>query len=311
MIPVIPKREELLDRAFGRASRRVSGRRFRGSNVEKAIEKEVMRIDIAGNILSDSLFSIMTKTFSFEELEPFYQELVSLLIDVRRFKESLKRMKWAAGKILELKKEYISKVKGSRTTDQAREQRVIFYGRLNSILKDIEDEMNYLRECRRALKKLPKVKKMDTVVIAGCPNVGKSSLLAALTGSKPEIQSYPFTTKGILLGYRDDIQFVDTPGLLDRPFEKRNPIEKQAVSAVKHLADLILYVYDTSETCGYTLEEQEHLHHQIEKLGVPIIPVENKSDLSGKSLGFLRISCKSGEGVEELFHEIKKRLYSV
>ena len=42
----------------------------------------------------------------------------------------------------------------------------------------------------------------------------------------PEVASYPFTTKGIIVGHRimgrEKIQFVDTPGILDRPAEERN-----------------------------------------------------------------------------------------
>ena len=68
-----------------------------------------------------------------------------------------------------------------------------------------------------------------TVVIAGFPNVGKSTVLRRLTGAKPKVAEYPFTTKGIQIGYLETkwnkIQVIDTPGLLDRPIDQMNNIE--------------------------------------------------------------------------------------
>jgi nucleolar GTP-binding protein len=84
--------------------------------------------------------------------------------------------------------------------------------------------------------------------------VGKSSLLRCLSSAKPEIAQYPFTTKEIHVGHIEKtekyitkrFQIIDTPGLLDRPLSKRNEIEKQAIAALTHLADLIVFVLDVS-----------------------------------------------------------------
>ena len=67
--------------------------------------------------------------------------------------------------------------------------------------------------------------------------------------------AYPFTTKGIDVGIHEAghrrYQVIDTPGLLDREIEDRNRIEMQAVTALKHLANAMLFILDPSETCGY------------------------------------------------------------
>ncbi|GAH40561.1 unnamed protein product [marine sediment metagenome] len=79
---------------------------------------------------------------------------------------------------------------------------------------------------------------MPCVVVAGYPNVGKSSIVKNIsTNKKIEVQEYPFTTKKLNMGHLElerrfdkiRIQCLDTPGILDRPMAKRNNIELQAI----------------------------------------------------------------------------------
>ena len=139
-----------------------------------------------------------------------------------------------------------------------------------------------------------------------------------LSSAKPEIATYPFTTKQIIVGHikrkekftTKTYQIIDTPGLLDRPIEKRNDIEKQAIAALTHLANIIVFLIDPSETCGYTLEHQYNMLHQIRELfhNVSIVVVENKVDLKRSNSKELKISCETKEGMRELRDELFKIL---
>ena len=143
-------------------------------------------------------------------------------------------------------------------------------------------------------------------MVAGAPNVGKSQLVRALSSGKPRVASYPFTTQKISVGHlvRDNvpIQVVDTPGILDRPADERNPIEQKAISALTHLADIIVYLLDPSQTCGYDLQGQNNILSSIKELFTDhdIIEVETKSDLKRSDTGRIRISALNGDGVPEL-----------
>ncbi|MEG3056380.1 MAG: GTPase [Methanoculleus sp.] len=123
--------------------------------------------------------------------------------------------------------------------------------------------------------------------------------------AEPEIAVYPFTTKGIIVGHRDirrgeRIQFIDTPGVLERPADERNPIERQAVSAIINIADVVLFILDASEHCGYALDDQIRLQEEIQRLvDLPVVTAVNKVDIQGME-GYPAMSTLTGEGVEEV-----------
>jgi nucleolar GTP-binding protein len=140
--------------------------------------------------------------------------------------------------------------------------------------------------------------------------VGKSSLVARLSSATPQIAPYPFTTKGIVIGHSKDdwrvFQIIDTPGLLDREFEDRNAIEKQAVLALRYLTDVMVFLLDPSETCGYDMRKQTALLEAIKNnfSGVPIIVAESKSDVLKRDEGTISFSAETGDGMEALTEKI-------
>ncbi len=184
----------------------------------------------------------------------------------------------------------MKKIKTVKSPEEAGKVRRHVFGRIASIMNQIDDKLTFLEETRLRIKEIPSVKEMFTVVVAGYPNVGKSTFVRNISSAEPKVDVYPFTTKEIHVGHtylegKGSIQIIDTPGILDRPISKRNKIEKQAILALKHLANSIIFLLDPSETCGYSLKNQLHLFHEIKKLfkEVPLVPVLNKIDLSERS----------------------------
>ncbi len=321
MFKQIPRIEidEIVDKAFKNAKKKAMSSKKNLNEMVK--EKESIRVTVAGENLSESLFKVVDRYPSFDRLPPFTRELIDIIIGIDKLRHNLGAVSFAVNTINSIKIEYIKNIRRSKTAQDASYLRKECYGRYISILKQIERNLKFLNDARDRLKNLPSINPdLYTVVIAGFPNVGKSSLLKALTNSEPEINSYPFTTKGINVSYfnynKRKIQVVDTPGLLDRELSFRNPIELQAISALKYLAKLIVFVFDPTESCGYSIEKQITLYKEISDsfIGIPFIKVLNKADLKEwgfkEGIGGIRISAQEEENIDALKGKIEEILFN-
>jgi len=291
-IPTVPTADEILDRSFRRAASKMRLKR----NKDRANEEFVRATSQA---IHNRLVSIMQSFPELNELPPFYRDIVEILWGIDRVKKSLGAVGWAARWARTHGPGLAYQTRRSENPSIIRKRAV---ARLSSVVHQIDDDLRFLNEMRNVLRKLPHVSDEFTVVVAGYPNVGKSSFIRMVSSADPEIASYPFTTKGIIVGHRmvgnERMQFIDTPGLLDRPNEERNPIERQALTAMINLADVVLFILDASEHCGYPIEEQIRLLHEMETMmEIPLVIAVNKSDLVYFD-GYLNMSTESGEGVD-------------
>jgi len=310
-IPDVLRAEELLDRAFKRASKiQIHDR----ETVYKNKKTIIARTDsFATNVIS-ALEKYVKEFPSIGNLPSFYQELIDIKIDVNKLKKSLGAVAWAQKTCNMIYSKQAKSLKKSKDVDFLIKKQNEIYGRMSSVVKQVDKDLNLLAQAQIIMNEFPEIQDVPTIVIAGYPNVGKSSLLRCLSSARPEVAQYPFTTKEIHVGHIEKTeryitskyQIIDTPGLLDRPLSDRNDMEMQAIAALSHLADLIVFLIDTSETCGYTLEDQKHLLSQIKKLFVdtPIILVESKIDLKKTGSNNLKISCETKEGIDLLLGEI-------
>jgi nucleolar GTP-binding protein len=279
--------------------------------VQMAKRIELSHIQVVANTLKSKLLGIVSKFPGVSELDPFYQELIAISIDLDQYRKSLAAIKWAADKLDDISKNALWKVKGAQSVSDATGARKSFYGRASSIMKQVKKDFAILEEQRKIIRHLPIVKTgVPTCVIAGFPNVGKSTLLGVLTGSHPRVAHYPFTTLTLMIGYRGNVQFIDTPGLLDRALDKRNDVERRSILALKFLAHKILFMLDPSTTCGYTLDAQLDLLRQVKaEFDIPIVVVSNKSDLGEMELppeaaDAIMISSHTKEGVDKVIEAL-------
>ena len=135
-----------------------------------------------------------------------------------------------------------------------------------------------------------------TIVIAGAPNVGKSTLMNALAGRDVAIISpIPGTTRDLIEVFLDlrgyPVILVDTAGIR----ESSDPIEQEGVARARRRAgsaDLTLWLNDGGDG-------------EAPDMGSPTLAVRTKIDraetgASGLSPAGLAISAKTGAGIDRL-----------
>lgn len=275
-----------IDLAFRRAKVRLNiiRQKVKGTRLEKSKITELAKIDIVKDVLSER-FDGITRSFpSLSNLSDFYKELVNIILDRDMLKKNLSNFNWAAKKIKSFHKQSRTNIQRCQDLKKINSYRREFYGRVCSVIKQIKKSFTYIEEARKEFRKFPVIKeKLFTVCIFGFPNTGKTTLLSKLSKSKPEINTYPFTTKGINIGFFEfngrKTQLLDTPGTLNR-FDKMNNIEKQAFLALKHCADLVVYVFDLTEP--YPVKMQEGLYNKVKNKDT--IVYLSKTDILDKDL---------------------------
>jgi GTP-binding protein Era len=154
------------------------------------------------------------------------------------------------------------------------------------------------------------------VALIGAPNVGKSTLVNALVGSKVTIVSRKVQTtraliRGILIENNAQVILVDTPGI----FAPKRRLDRAMVSTAwsgAHDADLVCALLDAKAGLD---EEAERILSRLASVGHEKLLVLNKIDLvprekllalakaANDRLAFIRtfmVSALSGDGIDDL-----------
>jgi GTP-binding protein HflX len=186
----------------------------------------------------------------------------------------------------------------------------------------LRDRLRRLAKQRDTRRKARRRSETPTIALAGYTNVGKSTLLNALTGADASVDDRLFetldpTTRGFEVEGRRYL-VTDTVGFIRRlPHQL---VEGFAATLEETLvADLVLHVADASASD----EELDEMLHAVDsvlgEIGAGELPLElvlNKVDaidslrrrrLSNRFPGALQVSARTGEGLDELRERVAER----
>lgn len=181
--------------------------------------------------------------------------------------------------------------------------------------KDLSSIVGAIERVRRSARQGQLLRDGMTLVIAGRPNAGKSSLLNALAGRDSAIvTAVPGTTRDLL---RERIQIdgmplhiVDTAGLRERP----DAVEREGIRRARRemaQADRLLWVRDDQQDPDHDAGDRASLPPNV-----PVTLVRNKIDLTGATPGLHRvpegvevaIAAATGAGMAELRRHLKESM---
>ena len=172
------------------------------------------------------------------------------------------------------------------------------------------------------------LKSIADVGLVGFPNVGKSTILSAVTAARPKIANYHFTTLtpnlGMVRHHGMDFVMADIPGLVEGASEGAG----LGHDFLRHVerTRLLLHVIDAAGSEGRDpVEDYEQINAELQKYGDladrPQIVAANKMDLPDGQTGFdmlkehikgryplFPVSAATGQGFEELLNCVASTL---
>lgn len=248
--------------------------------------------------------------------------------DLRTTLQTLKNLRKLTS---ETAKDYASKANLCETSIEAKELLSQGLEELEQLYETSEEAkaLADLAEIQKDLRNIPVIElELPTCVLVGAPNVGKSSIVRAVSSGTPEVNDYPFTTRGVTIGHIVDeikgirFQVMDTPGLLDRPEEERNEMERLTFASLAHLPTAVIFVIDPTGLSGEKstllaqLNVRKYLKSRFPRR--PWIDVISKGDIKMPEFiqellppEHISVSVKTGQNIELLKQEIEGMLYSL
>jgi nucleolar GTP-binding protein len=297
-LPVVKSPIELINRA------RKSARQIRADSTLKNARNRARKhgaetMDAITKALCIPLRDVVNGyNYELRRLHPFEKVVADLTVKAREKKDGvtlesvLDRISEARKELLISGKDWTAKAKNAETAREAMEIMKEGEHRMCALFEELAGEpVKLIIDLQKSLRSTPAVR-LDTpaVVLVGAPNVGKSSIVRAISSGTPEVNNYPFTTRGMTLGHvqvfwKDDstaaaavipdvneinkgrfnpdvgssgqfaftqlCQVMDSPGLLVRKDNQpRNEMEDLTLAAMQHLPTAVMYVMDLSGLAG-------------------------------------------------------------
>ncbi|KAL4425825.1 hypothetical protein ABPG75_009841 [Micractinium tetrahymenae] len=284
-LPMVAPSKELLESALRRAARVPYNKKLK-NEAQKAKNRAARALDTLMKELCVPLAAYIKGFPAPSRLHPFERALLELTVGPGTYERVLARVEALRRSTVEVGKAYATRASRAANKKEALALQEEGFARLEAVFSRGSYAVDELKDVAKSLRRLPVVEpELPTVALVGAPNVGKSSLVQLLSSGLPEVQNYPFTTRSIKMGHfyvaGRRHQVTDTPGLLNRPEEDRNAMERLTLACLQHLPTAVLFVADLTGECGTTVANQWAIREELKQrfLSKPWVDVLSKADL--------------------------------
>jgi len=301
----VPTYEEIMDRIKARYPRRQ----------RKPFDRYMASLQLTRDVIISKTDFIRDLVRLLDSLHPFYWRLIEIEFDRGEISRAIRCVSQSRKLVDSFFKKYrvlLMAAGGAREmAGVASEAR----GRMMSTIKKCRRGLETLRRLLVFLQHLPAIDPtLPTVIVAGPPSSGKSTLVRSVSRAKPMVSPYPFTTKQVHVGHfyvgDEKVQVIDTPGILDREPTEMNPVELRAAAALEELEGAILFLFDPTQDAYLDVDRQFSLLRNIRNIArtKPLHAAINKVDAADKAkLEDIRRRLKAykEKGVIEGVYEFK------
>ena len=203
--PVVPPADEHFSVASRRAGRVRADPKIK-NEAARARSWAARRLDALGQELCTPLGKMVAAFPARARLHPFERALLDLTLGIGkegRYESTLARVDAGRRATLQAAKEAAAAAAKCKTKKEALEAEERGKESIEKAWRSrAAQAVDSLKEVAKSLRRLPVVDAdSPTLALVGAPNVGKSSLVCALSSGEPAVADYPFTTRSVALGH--------------------------------------------------------------------------------------------------------------
>ena len=194
-IEAVPTAQQFIDVVLSKTQRKTPTVVHPGYNIVRIRQFYMRKVKYTHTNYHEKLTQILTDFPRLDDIHPFYADLVNVLYDRDHFKLALGQMNIARQLIDRVGRDYVKLLKYGDSLYRCKALKRAALGRMCTVMKRQKGALEYLEQVRQHMMRLPSIDPTTrTIIIAGYPNVGKSSFMnkvSFLFAAKPLRPSDP------------------------------------------------------------------------------------------------------------------------
>jgi len=203
-IETVPTASDFIDVILSKTQRKTPTVVHPGYNIVRIRQFYMRKVKYTHMNYNEKLSQIINDFPRLDDIHPFYADLVNVLYDRDHYKLALGQLNIARQLIDRVGKDYVKLLKYGDSLYRCKALKRAALGRMCTVLKRQKGALEYLEQVRQHLMRLPSIDPTTrTIIVAGYPNVGKSSFMNKVTRANVDVQPYAFTTKSLFVGHMD------------------------------------------------------------------------------------------------------------
>jgi len=248
----IPNSKNFIDVVLSQTQRKTPTVIHKNYAIQRVREFYIRKVKFFQHKCESKLFKILQDFPQINQIHPFFNDLLHILVDKNNYKLSLNKISKTKFFIKKFSKNYIKLLKYANSVYACKQLKKNVFGKICGNIRKIDNSLVFLEKIRICLKKLPSLNPYKRIVVlGGSPGTGKSSLLNKLTSSNIKIGNKDNESKGLRVGHFTNFffkwQILDTIGINCEKITKYNSFEMQTINAYVHLNYNLIYLFNSSQ----------------------------------------------------------------
>mmetsp|Transcript_43372 Transcript_43372/g.140687 ORF Transcript_43372/g.140687 Transcript_43372/m.140687 type:complete len:292 (-) Transcript_43372:374-1249(-) len=188
-IETVPTAKDFIDVILSKTQRKTPTVVHPGYNIVRIRQFYMRKVKYTHMNYHDKLTQILTDFPRLDDIHPFYADLVNVLYDRDHFKLALGQLNLAKQLIDRVGRDYVKLLKYGDSLYRCKSLKRAALGRMCTVMKRQKGALEYLEQVRQHMMRLPAIDPATrTIIIAGYPNVGKSSFMNRVTRANVDVQ---------------------------------------------------------------------------------------------------------------------------